>query len=232
MPLCSVEEAVAELKQGKMIILVDDEDRENEGDLTMAAEFVTPEAINFMAKFGRGLICLPMAPEMADKLNLPLMTQRNGSRFGTNFTVSIEAREGITTGISAADRARTIRTAVADDARAAAEGERGLFKRLSDGFPCGGRFGCRDSVERFLKAFRECFNCGCHMFGAHGSVVDQAAGVEKRICGFSHLEFSCCQRPRRRSTASTVLVISMAIVIGPTPPGTGVMAEATSRTFS
>ena len=118
MPLCSVEEAVAELKQGKMIILVDDEDRENEGDLTMAAEFVTPEAINFMAKFGRGLICLPMAPEMADKLNLPLMTQRNGSRFGTNFTVSIEAREGITTGISAADRARTIRTAVADDARA------------------------------------------------------------------------------------------------------------------
>ena len=118
MPLCTIPEALADLKQGKMIILVDDEDRENEGDLTMAAEFVTPEAINFMAKFGRGLICLPMAPEMADKLNLPLMTQRNGSRFGTNFTVSIEAREGITTGISAADRARTIRTAVADDARA------------------------------------------------------------------------------------------------------------------
>ena len=108
MPLCSVEEAVAELRQGKMIILVDDEDRENEGDLTMAAEFATPEAINFMAKFGRGLICLPLAPELADNLNLPLMTQRNGSRFGTNFTVSIEAREGITTGISAADRAHTI----------------------------------------------------------------------------------------------------------------------------
>ena len=91
MPLCSTEEAIAEIRQGKMIILVDDEDRENEGDLTMAAEFVTPEAINFMAKFGRGLICLPMSGEMADKLQLPLMAKHNGSRFGTNFTVSIEA---------------------------------------------------------------------------------------------------------------------------------------------
>ncbi len=117
MPLCTIPEAIAELKQGRMIILVDDEDRENEGDLTMAAEFVTPEAINFMARFGRGLICLPMAPYMADRLELPLMTQRNGSRFGTNFTVSIEAREGTTTGISAADRARTISVAVADGAR-------------------------------------------------------------------------------------------------------------------
>ena len=88
MPLCSTEEAIAEIRQGKMIILVDDEDRENEGDLTMAAEFVTPEAINFMAKFGRGLICLPMSGEMADKLQLPLMAKHNGSRFGTNFTVS------------------------------------------------------------------------------------------------------------------------------------------------
>ena len=113
MPLCSTEEAIAEIRQGKMIILVDDEDRENEGDLTMAAEFVTPEAINFMAKFGRGLICLPMSGEMADKLQLPLMAKHNGSRFGTNFTVSIEAREGITTGISAADRATTIKAAVA-----------------------------------------------------------------------------------------------------------------------
>ena len=117
MPLCSVEEAVADIRQGKMVILVDDEDRENEGDLTMAAEHVTPEAINFMARFGRGLICLPLAPELTDHLQLPLMTQRNGSRFGTNFTVSIEAREGITTGISAADRAATIRAAVADDVR-------------------------------------------------------------------------------------------------------------------
>ena len=117
MPLCSVEEAVADIRQGKMVILVDDEDRENEGDLTMAAEHVTPEAINFMARFGRGLICLPMAPELPDRLQLPLMTQRNGSRFGTNFTISIEAREGISTGISAADRAATIKAAVADNAR-------------------------------------------------------------------------------------------------------------------
>lgn len=117
MPLCSVEEAVADIRQGKMVILVDDEDRENEGDLTMAAEHVTPEAINFMARFGRGLICLPMAPELTDRLQLPLMTQRNGSRFGTNFTISIEAREGISTGISAADRAATIKAAVADNSR-------------------------------------------------------------------------------------------------------------------
>ena len=117
MPLCSIEEAIADIRQGKMIILVDDEGRENEGDLTMAAEHVTPEAINFMAKFGRGLICLPMAPEIIDKLQLPLMTQRNGSRFGTNFTISIETREGVTTGISAADRATTILAAVADNVR-------------------------------------------------------------------------------------------------------------------
>lgn len=116
MPLCSVEEAISDIKLGKMIILVDDEDRENEGDLTMAAEFATPEAINFMAKYGRGLICLPMAPELVDRLGLPMMTQRNNSRFGTNFTVSIEAREGVTTGISASDRAATIQAAVADGA--------------------------------------------------------------------------------------------------------------------
>ncbi|MCR5562922.1 MAG: bifunctional 3,4-dihydroxy-2-butanone-4-phosphate synthase/GTP cyclohydrolase II [Desulfovibrio sp.] len=117
MSLCTVEEAVADIRKGKMLILVDDEDRENEGDLMMAAQFATPEAINFMARFGRGLICLPMAPELTEKLQLPLMTKRNGSRFGTNFTISVEAREGITTGISAADRARTILAAVADNAR-------------------------------------------------------------------------------------------------------------------
>ena len=117
MPLCSIEEAIADIRQGKMIILVDDEGRENEGDLTMAAEHVTPEAINFMAKHGRGLICLPMAPDIIDRLQLPLMTQRNGSRFGTNFTISIEARDGVTTGISAADRATTILAAVADNVR-------------------------------------------------------------------------------------------------------------------
>lgn len=117
MSLCSVEEAIEEIKHGRMIILVDDEDRENEGDLTMAAEFVTPEAINFMAHHGCGLICLPLSPEMCDRLDLPPMTERNNSLYHTNFTVSIEAREGVTTGISAADRARTILAAVADDAR-------------------------------------------------------------------------------------------------------------------
>lgn len=117
MPLSTVEEAIEDIRQGKMVILVDDEDRENEGDLTMAAEFATPEAVNFMAAYGRGLICLPLAPELCDRLDLPLMTRRNGSRFGTNFTVSIEAREGVSTGISAADRARTIQAAVADNAR-------------------------------------------------------------------------------------------------------------------
>ena len=108
----TVEEAIAELKSGRMIVVVDDEDRENEGDLTIAAEFCTPEAINFMAKFGRGLICLTLTEERADYLRLGPMTQDNTSRFGTAFTESIEAREGVTTGISAADRARTIQVAI------------------------------------------------------------------------------------------------------------------------
>lgn len=116
MPLSTVEEALKDMAAGKMVIVVDDEDRENEGDLTMAAQFVTPQAINFMATHGRGLICLPMAPEMIDQLALPMMTKSNQSRFGTNFTVSIEAREGVTTGISAADRAATILAAVKDGA--------------------------------------------------------------------------------------------------------------------
>ncbi len=117
MPISKIEDVLEDLRQGKQIILVDDEDRENEGDLTMAAEMVTPEAVNFMATFGRGLICLSMAPEMVDKLQLPLMVHDNRSPFNTAFTVSVEAREGVTTGISAADRAHTIMTAVADDAR-------------------------------------------------------------------------------------------------------------------
>src|SRR5665213_1497728 len=107
-----VEEAVAEIRAGRMVVVVDDEDRENEGDLTLAAEFVTPEAINFMARFGRGLICLTLSEERADHLRLSPMTQENTSRFGTAFTETIEAREGVTTGISAADRAHTIRVAV------------------------------------------------------------------------------------------------------------------------
>ena len=114
MSLCKIEDAIEDIRNGRMIILVDDEDRENEGDLCMAAQFVTPEAINFMAKYGRGLICLTLNEEMADKLNLPMMVRDNRSRFGTAFTVSIEARCGVTTGISAADRATTIQAAVAD----------------------------------------------------------------------------------------------------------------------
>ncbi|MCF8095773.1 MAG: bifunctional 3,4-dihydroxy-2-butanone-4-phosphate synthase/GTP cyclohydrolase II, partial [Desulfobacteraceae bacterium] len=114
----TIEEAIKEIREGRMVILVDDEDRENEGDLTMAAEAITPEAVNFMAKYGRGLICLSMAPEMIEKLNLPMMVQKNTSQFETGFTVSIEAKHGVTTGISAADRATTIQTAIADDATA------------------------------------------------------------------------------------------------------------------
>ncbi|MBS3758678.1 MAG: bifunctional 3,4-dihydroxy-2-butanone-4-phosphate synthase/GTP cyclohydrolase II [Desulfobacterales bacterium] len=113
----SIEEAIKDIRDGKMVILVDDEDRENEGDLTMAAEAVTPEAINFMAKYGRGLICLAMTPEQVETLNLPMMVNNNTSRFQTGFTVSIEARHGVTTGISAADRATTVQTAIADDAK-------------------------------------------------------------------------------------------------------------------
>jgi 3,4-dihydroxy 2-butanone 4-phosphate synthase/GTP cyclohydrolase II len=109
----SVPDAIAELKAGRMIVVVDDEDRENEGDLTLAAEFCTPEAINFMARFGRGLICLTLTEDRADALRLGPMTQDNTSRFGTAFTESIEAREGVTTGISAADRAHTIQVAIA-----------------------------------------------------------------------------------------------------------------------
>jgi 3,4-dihydroxy 2-butanone 4-phosphate synthase/GTP cyclohydrolase II len=112
MSISPVPELVAELAAGRMVILVDEEDRENEGDLVIAAEHVTPEAINFMARFGRGLICLTLTPERCDRLQLQSMTARNGTRHGTAFTVSIEARDGISTGISAADRARTIQVAV------------------------------------------------------------------------------------------------------------------------
>ncbi|MBU2643460.1 bifunctional 3,4-dihydroxy-2-butanone-4-phosphate synthase/GTP cyclohydrolase II [bacterium] len=114
----SIEQAIQDIAAGKMVILVDDEDRENEGDLTMAAEAVTPEAINFMTKYGRGLICLSLTNDKADALDLPPMVTNNTSQFQTGFTVSIEAREGVTTGISAADRATTILTAVAKDAKA------------------------------------------------------------------------------------------------------------------
>jgi 3,4-dihydroxy 2-butanone 4-phosphate synthase / GTP cyclohydrolase II len=114
----SVEEAIGQIRSGNMVILVDDEDRENEGDLTMAAEKVTPAAINFMATHGRGLICLSMTNQQCDRLDLPPMVKNNTSPFQTGFTISIEAKHGVTTGISAADRATTILAAVADDAKA------------------------------------------------------------------------------------------------------------------
>jgi len=111
-PFATVEEAVEEIRQGRMIVLVDDEDRENEGDLAMAAEKITPEAINFMAKYGRGLVCMPLTEDRCDELHLPLMSPINTSAHGTAFTEAIDARVGVTTGISASDRAVTILTAI------------------------------------------------------------------------------------------------------------------------
>lgn len=115
MPVSTVEEALSDLREGKVIILVDDEDRENEGDFVVAAEKVTPEIINFMALHGRGLICLTLTEERCRELDLPQMVSRNTAKYGTAFTVSIEAKKGVTTGISAADRAHTVRTAVDDN---------------------------------------------------------------------------------------------------------------------
>jgi 3,4-dihydroxy 2-butanone 4-phosphate synthase/GTP cyclohydrolase II len=117
MQISPIPEILADIKAGKMVIITDAEDRENEGDLIMAAQFVTPQAINFMIKHARGLVCLPMNDAMVDRLNLPQMTQKNGAQYGTNFTVSIEAANGISTGISAADRALTIQTAVSPNVK-------------------------------------------------------------------------------------------------------------------
>lgn len=117
MAVSAIEDVIADIKAGKMVILVDDEDRENEGDLYMAAEKVDAEAINFMATHGRGLICLTLSGELVDRLQLPMMVSNNTSPYGTGFTVSIEARTGVSTGISAADRARTVQAAVAKDAK-------------------------------------------------------------------------------------------------------------------
>ncbi len=114
-----VEDIVADMRAGRMVILVDEEDRENEGDLVLAADHVTPETINFMARFGRGLICLTLTKERCERLQLPPMVPRNGTKMGTAFTISIEAAEGVTAGISAADRARTVQVAVAPNAVAA-----------------------------------------------------------------------------------------------------------------
>jgi len=117
MNLNSTEEILEDLRAGRMVIIMDDENRENEGDLLMIAEKVRPEDINFMARYGRGLICLTLTQERCERLRLPLMVSRANESFGTNFTVSIEAAEGVTTGISAADRARTVQAAVAKDAK-------------------------------------------------------------------------------------------------------------------
>jgi len=117
MSISPIPELVAELAAGRMVILVDEEDRENEGDLVLAADHVTPDAINFMARFGRGLICLTLTRERCERMQLPPMATRNGTKHGTAFTVSIEATTGVTTGISAADRARTVQAAVARDAK-------------------------------------------------------------------------------------------------------------------
>src|SRR5690349_23061334 len=114
-PFAGIDEAIAAIKAGRMVIVVDDEDRENEGDLTMAAATVTPEAINFMAKHGRGLICLAMMPERLDALEIPIEKSDNPSHRDTAFCISIDARDGTSTGISAADRARTIQVAIASD---------------------------------------------------------------------------------------------------------------------
>src|SRR5881409_2139774 len=111
-PFATVEEAIEEIRAGRPVVVCDDEDRENEGDLTIAAQFATPEAINFMATHGRGLICLCLTEERCDELGLRMMTDQNESPFGTAFTVSIEAREGVTTGISAHDRSHTIQVAI------------------------------------------------------------------------------------------------------------------------
>src|SRR6478672_763678 len=118
-PFSSIEQGLDHIRAGKMVILVDDEDRENEGDLTMAASAVTPEAINFMAKFGRGLVCLAMTPERLDQLEIPLETSTHQLRRDTAFSVSIDAHDGTTTGISAADRARTVKVAIDPKARPA-----------------------------------------------------------------------------------------------------------------
>jgi hypothetical protein len=160
-PFIDVPGALAEFRAGRMVVVVDDEDRENEGDLTLAAEFVTPEAINFMARFGRGLICLTLTEDRADHLRLFPMTQQNSSRFGTAFTETIEAREGVTTGISAADRSHTIRTAISsgasytDLARPAArpQGRRAGARWADRGLSRSGPAGRPQSLRRHLRDY-------------------------------------------------------------------------------
>ena len=153
-PFVDVPTAIEEIQAGRMIVVVDDENRENEGDLTLAAEFVTPEAINFMARFGRGLICLALTEDRADHLRLRPMTEENTSRFGTAFTESIEAREGVTTGISAHDRAHTIRIAI--DPKSGSSGPGATGTRISSACSSRWRTGACGTNGSFGR------------FGAHG----------------------------------------------------------------
>ena len=145
-PFTDVPGAIEEIRAGRMVVVVDDEDRENEGDLTLAAEYVTPEAINFMARYGRGLICLTLTEDRADYLRLFPMTQQNSSRFGTAFTETIEAREGVTTGISAADRAHTIRTAISPTSTYSGPGAAGAH--LPTARPGGAECWCAPDKQR------------------------------------------------------------------------------------
>lgn len=130
MALNTIPEIIDDIRAGKMVVLMDDEDRENEGDLVMAATHVRPEDINFMITHARGLVCLTITADRSEQLNLPLMSDKNGAKFSTNFTVSIEAAEGVTTGISAADRARTIQTAVSRLRSQKTSYNQGMYSRL------------------------------------------------------------------------------------------------------
>jgi 3,4-dihydroxy 2-butanone 4-phosphate synthase / GTP cyclohydrolase II len=214
MAMISIEQAIEDIAAGKMVILVDDEDRENEGDLTMAAEDVTPEAINFMAKYGRGLICLSLTNQKADSLDLPPMVQDNTSPYQTGFTVSIEARQGVTTGISAADRAKTIQTAIADDAKP------GDLVRPGHVFPLRARNGgvmvrvgqTEGSVDLARLAGKKPCGVICEIMDDDGTMArlpslerfSQQHGID--ICTVADLvEYRICHERFVRKAAETVI---------------------------
>ena len=176
----SIEDVIADIAQGRMVILVDDEDRENEGDLVMAAEKVTPEAINFMATHGRGLICLALSPERVEELQLPLMVNENTAAFGTAFTVSIDARKGITTGISAKDRAVTILTAVDPKTRPADLARPGhLFPLRADKGGVLKRAGVAVAVANGICETKESADYVTRTGGGHGAVREVAELILK-----------------------------------------------------
>ncbi len=194
-PLSPIKDCITDIRDGKMVILVDDEDRENEGDLVVAAECVTPEAINFMIREARGLVCLAMTNERADALDLPLMTDNNECPFGTAFTISIEARQGVTTGISPADRATTIRAAIAAGATSKA------IVRPGHVFPLRARDGgvlvragqTEGSVDLSRLAGRESSGVICEIINDDGSMarmpdlVKFSAKHDIKICSIAQL---------------------------------------------